>query len=154
MAAAKKYFEQKSLPGTTAHEIRLVCGNSTQTVTLTGHTIGRTIAEAQSFSSIHGRHGGKIDYIHDDDTAARWLRVNGCAGLLLPPMNKNELFQSIMEAAFFRKELFHRPRQRQEVLSRVPENQIDKAQPPNPDVLLRRGFCISAGQAKYNLSGR
>ncbi len=102
MAAAKKYFEQKSLPGTTAHEIRLVCGNSTQTVTLTGHTIGRTIAEAQSFCLEYmAAHGGKIDYIHDDDTAAKMASRNGCAGLLLPPMNKNELFQSIMESGVF-----------------------------------------------------
>lgn len=102
MDAAKKYFTEKSLPGSGAHEIRLVCGSSMQTVTLTGHTIGRTIAEAQSFCLEYmAAHGGKIDYIHDDDTAVQMASRDGCAGLLLPPMDKSELFLSIMESGVF-----------------------------------------------------
>lgn len=98
---AEKYFAAISRPGE-SHELRLSAGGRTRTLSVTGQTIGSLIALAQSFCSGYiSERGGRLDYIHDDDTALELSSGTGCAGLLLPPMDKNELFPSIMETGVF-----------------------------------------------------
>jgi len=100
--AAKSFFESVCKKGSTAHEITLACGGSTEKIRVTGLTIGNLIAVSQSFCEEYIKeHGGKIDYIHDDDTALEMAKRENCAGLLLPAMDKNELFPSIMESGAF-----------------------------------------------------
>ena len=40
-------------------------------------------------------HGGKIDYIHNDETALEMGSREGCFAVLLPTLDKNELFASV-----------------------------------------------------------
>lgn len=99
---AKKYFSEHSGDGKNTHTIKLRCGGDGEDLGLVGHTIGDAIATAQNFCLAYmKKHGGRLDYIHDDDTAEKMSAESGCAGLLLPPMDKNELFPSIMESGVF-----------------------------------------------------
>lgn len=43
-----------------------------------------------------GRYGGKIDYIHGEETVLSLSRREGTVGFLLPTMHKNELFSAVM----------------------------------------------------------
>lgn len=101
-AEAKAYFKEHSTDGSSSHSITLISKGETSEVVLTGHTIGETISIAQNFCLDYmKKHGGKLDYIHDDDTAKEMASKDGCAGLLLPPMDKNELFPSIINSGVF-----------------------------------------------------
>ncbi len=99
---AKDYFKGVSKQGSTAHKIILAYGGKTEEICVTGLTIGSLIAVSQQFCLEYvNAHGGKLDYIHDDETALEMSRRENCAGLLLPSMDKNELFPSIMDSGVF-----------------------------------------------------
>ena len=99
---AKSYFKQACKNGSTAHKITLACGGAAEEISVTGHTIGSLIAVSQKFCLEYiEAHGGKLDYIHDDDTALEMANRSNCSGLLLPAMDKNELFPSIMDSGVF-----------------------------------------------------
>jgi hypothetical protein len=42
------------------------------------------------------KHGGKVDYIHGDDVVESLSKQQGNIGFLLPPMNKSELFKTVI----------------------------------------------------------
>ena len=99
---AINFFRKESKEGKTAHKIILACGEKTEEISVTGLTIGSLISVSQQFCLEYMKsHGGKLDYIHDDETALEMSSRTGCAGLLLPAMDKNELFPSIMESGVF-----------------------------------------------------
>ena len=52
------------------------------------------------------RCGGKIDYIHNDETAAEMGRRADGAAILLPRMEKGELFPSVIRSGPFPKKSF------------------------------------------------
>lgn len=102
VSEAKAYFKEHSAEGSGSHTIKLMTKNDSAEAVLSGHTIGETISLAQKFCLEYmEKHGGKLDYIHDDDTAEEMAQRDGCAGLLLPPMDKNELFPSIISSGVF-----------------------------------------------------
>ncbi len=99
---AENFFSGKNGEGKTSHKITLACGGETEEIIIKGHTIGNLIALCQSFCVEYIKtHGGKLDYIHDDDTTLEMAGRPECAGLLLPAMDKNELFPSIIESGVF-----------------------------------------------------
>ncbi|NCB74135.1 MAG: DUF1015 domain-containing protein [Clostridia bacterium] len=99
---AENYFKSVHGQESTSHKITLACGGKTKDFTVKGLTIGNTIAVSQKFCLEYiCAHGGKLDYIHDDDTALEMAGRVNCAGLLLPAMDKNELFFSIMTSGVF-----------------------------------------------------
>ncbi|NLV85709.1 MAG: DUF1015 domain-containing protein [Clostridiales bacterium] len=99
---AKDFFKVKNKDGQGCHEIRCLCGDKSETISLCGLTIGQAIAAAQEFCLFYiEKHGGELDYIHDDDSAIEMSQNKGCCGLLLPSMDKNELFPSIIKSGVF-----------------------------------------------------
>ncbi|MEG0875876.1 MAG: DUF1015 domain-containing protein [Oscillospiraceae bacterium] len=99
---ARSFFKAAAGKGETPHKITCVCGDKREEISVEGLTIGRTISVAQEFClGYMNSHGGKIDYIHDDATALEMSEKPGCIGLLLPPMDKNELYSSIIESGVF-----------------------------------------------------
>jgi hypothetical protein len=89
------------------HTIRLLTATGERTLTLSGYTIGTLIADAEDLCQLYlTAHGGRIDYIHNDDTAAQLGTGAGCAALLLPRMEKTELFPSIIRTGPFPKKSF------------------------------------------------
>ena len=99
---ARAFFSAISTPGEAAHELILARGEKRERISLSGHTIGEVIALAQSFCVEYIKnHGGSIDYIHDDETALSLAAKHKSAGILLPPMDKDELFPSIIKSGAF-----------------------------------------------------
>ena len=70
-------------------------------------TIGQCIAACEAFMEDYAeRHGGRIDYIHGDREAEALCRPAGRAGLLMPEMDKNDLFPSIIRSGPLPKKSF------------------------------------------------
>ena len=88
-------------------EIRLVTAAGEKTVTVRGLTIGQLIGEAESFClSYCTAHGGTLDYIHNDETALLLGSRPDGAAVLLPRMEKAELFPSIVRSGPFPRKSF------------------------------------------------
>ncbi len=99
---AQSYFDALAGNEKSCHIIKYMCGGEERDIQVNGLTIGSLISAAQSFCVDYiARHGGTLDYIHDDDTAIKLSERSGCAGLLLPAMDKNELFPSIISSGVF-----------------------------------------------------
>ncbi|MGN1001481.1 MAG: DUF1015 domain-containing protein [Oscillospiraceae bacterium] len=106
-AAAEAHFAAISKSQERGHSIRLVTAAGERTLSVGGLTIGELIGSAESFCQDYAAaRGGKIDYIHNDDTALAMGRRDGCAALLLPKMEKDELFPSIVRSGPFPKKSF------------------------------------------------
>ena len=99
---AKAFFTAHAGTGKGSHSLRLAWGDRLESIEVKGHTIGSLIAKGQEFCTAYlAERGGRLDYIHDDDTTLEFSRRPGTLGLLLPAMDKNELFPSIMESGVF-----------------------------------------------------
>ena len=91
----------------TCHTLRLVTAAGERELTVRGLTIGQLIGAAEDACQQYlARHGGKIDYIHNDDTAIGMGRRPDGAAILLPRMEKGELFPSIVRSGPFPKKSF------------------------------------------------
>ena len=91
----------------TRHTLRLMTAAGEREITVRGLTIGQIIAAAEDVCQGYiQRHGGKIDYLHNDDTAAEMGRRASGAAILLPRMEKGELFPSIVRSGPFPKKSF------------------------------------------------
>jgi len=103
----EKWWEKNCGSGENSHLIRLVVGAEEKEISVCGLTIGELIGKAEEFCQNYmASHGGRIDYIHNDDTAIGMGRREGCAALLLPKMEKAELFPSIIRSGAFPKKSF------------------------------------------------
>ena len=70
-------------------------------------TLGERVAAAESFCRAYiAAHGGYIDYIHGDDTARSLGGKPNCAAVLLPPVEKNGLFLSVLKNGALPKKSF------------------------------------------------
>lgn len=107
IAKAEAFWASQSREGENFHTIRLVVGEAEKEIKVFGLTIGELIGKAEDFcQSYMAAYGGKIDYIHNDDTAIGMGRRAGCACVLLPRMEKGELFPSIISSGPFPKKSF------------------------------------------------
>lgn len=107
LAAAETWFAPHIAQENAAHTIRLITAAGEREVQLSGFTIGRLIGAAEDFcQSYMAAHGGYIDYIHNDDTAIGMGRQSGCAAILLPKMEKSELFSSVITSGIFPRKSF------------------------------------------------
>jgi hypothetical protein len=116
IAAAETFFQGSAGTG---HSIKLIAGDNEKTLTLGGMTIGELIGDCERFCQLHMKiNGGRIDYIHGDREAASMASKNGCAGILLPRMEKKRTFQfGYKKRAVSEEKFFHRSRSGQAVLS-------------------------------------
>ena len=70
-------------------------------------TIGQAIAALDAFLQDYAlRHGGRIDYIHGMEDAVALGSVPGRAALLMPEMNKRDLFPAIVASGVLPKKSF------------------------------------------------
>ena len=107
LAAAERWFAPQTVTEGATHTIRLVTAAGEKTLSLKGFTIGKLIGAAEDFcQSYMADHGGHIDYIHNDDTAIGMGRQSGCAAILLPRMEKSELFSSVITSGIFPRKSF------------------------------------------------
>ena len=105
-AAAEAWVAGLNRPGD-GHTLNFVCGASAREFSVTGLTLGELIAAVDRFAeSWVAAHGGRIDYVHGDGEAAELGRAQGAFSLLLPPMNKSELFPGLTKSGPFPKKSF------------------------------------------------
>lgn len=70
-------------------------------------TVGQFIGAAEEFCQGYVKaHGGRIDYIHGDDTAGEMGARPNCAAVILPPLDKNALFASVLRSGAFPRKSF------------------------------------------------
>lgn len=106
-AAAGKFLQSMDRGEGEIHTVTLIAGEQRADVAVRGLTIGETIAAAEEFCTrFAGANGGKLDYIHGDDTAAGMAAKEDRGGMLLPPMDKKELFSSIIHSGAFPRKSF------------------------------------------------
>ena len=61
-------------------------------------TLGERVAAADRFCRDYiSAHGGRVDYIHGDETARALGEKADCATVLLPPVEKSDLFLSVLK---------------------------------------------------------
>lgn len=103
-AEAKAFFADNAGEG---RSIDLVTGEGIERLNISGLTIGELIGKCEDFCREYiERHGGYIDYIHGDCECVEMSQRFGCAGILLPHMEKSELFGSVMKSGPFPKKSF------------------------------------------------
>ncbi len=103
-AEAKAFFAGNAGEG---RSIELVTGEGMESLNVSGLTIGQLIGKCEDFCKAYTeRHGGYIDYIHGDCECVEMSQRFGCAGILLPRMEKAELFSSVMKSGPFPKKSF------------------------------------------------
>ena len=101
---AKAFFAENSGDG---RKIRLMTGEGDEEISISGMTIGQLIDACEDFCKGYTeRCGGYIDYIHGDEQCTEMSHRSGCAGILLPRMEKSELFTSVMSGGPFPKKSF------------------------------------------------
>ena len=107
LAAAEAAFSALSGPADTKHTLRLLTAQGERELTVRGLTLGQLIGAAEEICQKYlAEHGGKIDYIHNDDTAMEMGRRSDGAAVLLPKMEKAELFPSVASTGPFPKKSF------------------------------------------------
>jgi len=88
-------------------EITLITEKGSETLKTSGYTIGEMIDSCERFCAEYVKeHGGYIDYIHGDEECVGFASKHGNAGILLPRMEKSELFTSVMKSGPFPKKSF------------------------------------------------
>lgn len=88
-------------------EIVLVTAKGSKKLCISGLTIGELIGKCEDFCVSYTKEfGGYIDYIHGDEECVGFASKQGNAGILLPRMEKSELFTSVMRSGSFPKKSF------------------------------------------------
>jgi uncharacterized protein (DUF1015 family) len=107
ISEAEKFFSAKSKDSNSAHTIKFVTSKEMKEFAVRGLSIGEVIGLADEFCQNYmASNGGKIDYIHDDKSAMEMAGRSSCTGIMLPKMQKSELFTSIMSSGTFPKKSF------------------------------------------------
>lgn len=102
--AARQYFSDKLGEG---KKLKLIAGDKTEELELADMTVGQLVDSAESFiSGYRSTHGGRIDYIHGDDECTELSHRADSCGILLPKMEKSELFTSVLKGGPFPKKSF------------------------------------------------
>lgn len=87
--------------------IKVIAGACEKDIQVCGLTLGLLIGECEKLCKAYtDKHGGSIDYIHGDNECMTMSRRDGCCGILLPKMDKSELFSSVMRSGPFPKKSF------------------------------------------------
>lgn len=104
ISEAKSFFAENTGEG---RSFTLITAAGSESISVSGLTIGELIDRCEDFCKTYiSRHGGRIDYIHGDDECIAMSKREGCAGILLPRMEKSELFGSVMSSGPFPKKSF------------------------------------------------
>lgn len=90
-----------------ARSIRAVCEGEEREIQAFIPEIGRLIALCDEFLlDWCDKHGGRIDYIHGESDAQELSRGKCRCGVILPPMDKAELFINVSRAGVFPRKSF------------------------------------------------
>ncbi len=89
------------------HAVTLLRAGEVSTLRVYGPSIGEVIGLAEKFCTDWcSEHGGRLDYIHGGGTARGMCAHTAVCGILLPAMDKSELFSSIIRTGAFPRKSF------------------------------------------------
>ncbi|MGM9522489.1 MAG: DUF1015 domain-containing protein [Oscillospiraceae bacterium] len=90
------------------HEVEyVVSGRKAGKLRIRGKSFGSMIEQLQSFLEEYAAvSDGSIDYIHDEEAVLRLTEEQGSIGFLLPVMDKEELFSTVIADGVFPKKSF------------------------------------------------
>lgn len=89
------------------YAISLIAGRARRDILAKGASLGEAIAAMDVFCTAYlAENGGSVDYIHGDDEAIALAAGDGCCGILMPRMDKAELFTSVLRSGPFPKKSF------------------------------------------------
>ena len=89
------------------YELRWITSAQSGSVRVSADCIGDMLTALQEFLDRHiKRTGCRVDYIHGADTAERLARQERRLGLILPAMDKDELFKTVAAGRVFPKKSF------------------------------------------------
>lgn len=75
-----------------------VCGADTVKYGITKPSSNLAVGSVQGFIDRYlAENGGKVDYIHGADVVKKLAEQEGCAGILLPDMGKEQLFPTVIK---------------------------------------------------------
>lgn len=106
---AAHWFEEarRELFDPSGREITFLSGEKRCRLPAKGETIGALIGNVEQFCRDYlKRRGGEIDYIHGDDETIMLSAAPRSCGVLLPPIEKDELFTSIENSGPFPRKSF------------------------------------------------
>ncbi len=84
-----------------------VSTGGTGRLTARAFSIGEMIDKLQTFLDAYvGKSGGIIDYIHGEQSLNELSKTEGHLGLLLPPMDKSDFFNTVIDSGVFPKKSF------------------------------------------------
>lgn len=102
--AASEFFKDYIGSG---REVIFISGDEKKVLNIGGLTIGQLIDMCDAFCREYTqKFGGSIDYIHGDEECESMASAESCAGILLPTMEKSELFTSVHSSGPFPKKSF------------------------------------------------
>ncbi len=91
------YYDGASLEKGEGHQIRYVYGKTNGTITIPNPEAVLEVATLQRFLDDYlAEHGGTVDYIHGVDVVNTLTKEDNRIGFLLPPMEKEQLFPSVI----------------------------------------------------------
>jgi hypothetical protein len=102
---ARECFSAQS--GDMEYDIKLLRDGKTETVVVHISDIASLISLAEDFARRwQDAYGGRLDYVHWNADAVKNCRRQGCCGILLPAMYKEELFEGITANGSFPRKSF------------------------------------------------
>ena len=92
----EKYYEISRTP-CEGQKIEYVCKDKEETIYIKNPKSNLAVGSLQMFIDEYiKQHGGKVDYIHGDDVTKDLGRKEGNIGFLLPNVDKNDLFKTVI----------------------------------------------------------
>jgi len=89
------------------YELQLVSREEDGTLGVSADCIGGMISAVQAFLDEYvARTGCRIDYIHGEDALKRLAENDGALGIILPAMDKSELFATVAASGVFPRKSF------------------------------------------------
>ena len=105
-AFAEKRFRAIEKPG---RELTLTAGSAAgaHSIAVTGLTVAQLIdATDKMIAEYLKEHSGAVDYVHDDASAVEAGSRPGCAYILLPAVEKKDIFETVKKKELFPKKSF------------------------------------------------
>lgn len=89
LGLSKAYAEQ---------EVEILINGNTEKFGITKPSSNLTVGSVQNFLDAYlSENGGKIDYIHGEDTVKKLCERENAVGIILPSMKKSELFPTVIK---------------------------------------------------------
>jgi hypothetical protein len=89
------------------YELRWIYDGKTHTTGVAAACIGDMLTDMQTFIDAYAKTSGcEVDYIHGEESVAELAKTEGTLGLILPAMDKSELFRTVSESGVFPKKSF------------------------------------------------